>query len=151
MSHGTKIEGTEIDDRFDLNRFVRAQEAVFAQVLEELRAGAKRGHWIWFIFPQMKGLGHSPTADHFGIESLKEAEAYARHPLLGPRLVECTRLVNQVEGRTISQILGYPDDLKFRSSMTLFARAAPDSAVFNEALQKYFNGQPDPLTLELLR
>lgn len=140
-----------MNDPFDLNRFVSAQASVFPQVLAELRAGAKRSHWIWFIFPQMKGLGHSPTADHYGIGSFEEAAAYARHPLLGPRLVECTHLVNLVEGRTIHQILGSPDDLKFRSSMTLFARAAPDHTVFHEALQKYFNGQPDPLTLELLR
>jgi uncharacterized protein (DUF1810 family) len=141
---------TEIDDPFNLNRFVSAQAPVWSQVLTELRAGAKRSHWIWFIFPQMKGLGHSPTADHFGIGSLKEAEAYARHPLLGPRLIQCTQLVNFTQSRTINQILGSPDDLKFRSSMTLFARAAPDNTVFHDALKKYFNGQPDPLTLELL-
>lgn len=139
------------DDPFDLNRFVSAQDPMWSHVLAELRAGVKRSHWIWFIFPQMKGLGRSPTADHFGIGSLKEAGAYARHPLLGPRLVECTQLVNLIQGRTINQILGSPDDLKFRSSITLFARAAPDITVFNDALKKYFNGQPDPLTLELLR
>jgi uncharacterized protein (DUF1810 family) len=144
-------QGTEMDDPFNLNRFVSAQAPVWSQVLAELRAGAKRSHWIWFIFPQMKGLGHSPTADHFGIGSLNEAEAYARHPLLGPRLVECTQLVSLIQGRTINQILGSPDDLKFRSSMTLFARADSDNNVFHDALKKYFNGQPDPLTLELLR
>lgn len=140
-----------MDDPFNLNRFVSAQAPVWSQVLAELREGAKRSHWIWFIFPQMKGLGHSPTADRYGIGSLEEAEAYARHPLLGPRLVECTELVNLIQGREIHQILGSPDDLKFRSSMTLFARAAPDNTVFQEALKKYFNGQRDPLTLELLR
>jgi uncharacterized protein (DUF1810 family) len=139
-----------MEDNFNLNRFVIAQEPVFLQVLAELRAGAKRSHWIWFVFPQMKGLGHSSKADHFGIGTLEEAEAYARHPLLGARLVECTQLVNLIQGRTINQILGSPDDLKFRSSMSLFARAAPDITVFHDALKKYFNGQPDPLTLKLL-
>jgi uncharacterized protein (DUF1810 family) len=122
-----------------------------AEVLTELRAGHKRGHWIWFVFPQMKGLGHSQMSYEFGIGSLQEAQAYARHPILGPRLFQCTELVVQVEGRTIHQILGPPDDLKFRSSITLFTRAAPESLVFEQALDKYFNGQPDPLTLELLR
>jgi uncharacterized protein (DUF1810 family) len=142
-------------DPFNLDRFVSAQAAVYPQVLAELRAGSKRSHWIWFIFPQMKGLGHSSQSEYYGLGSLEEAEAYARHPQLGPRLLECTQLVNQVEGRDIDQILGSPDDLKFRSSMTLFSRAAPknvlDAIVFNEALKKYFNAEPDPLTLALLR
>jgi uncharacterized protein (DUF1810 family) len=140
-----------MEDPFDLDRFLSAQAAVFPQVLAELGAGSKRSHWIWFIFPQMKGLGHSPQSEYYGIGSLKEAAAYAHHPLLGPRLDECTRLVNLVEGRTIDRILGFPDDLKFRSSMTLFARAAPENPVFAEALTKYFAGQPDQVTLELLR
>jgi len=139
-----------MEDTFNLDRFVRAQAAVFAQVLAELRAGRKRSHWIWFIFPQVKGLGHSPQSDYYGIGSLEEAAAYLRHPLLGPRLVECTQLVNLVEGRTIREILGWPDDLKFRSSMTLFGRAAPENPVFQEALTKYFGGEPDSLTLELM-
>jgi uncharacterized protein (DUF1810 family) len=137
-------------DPFNLYRFVSAQAAVFPQVVAELIAGRKRGHWIWFIFPQMKGLGRSSQSEYYGIGSLEEAAAYARHPLLGPRLIECTQLVNQVEGRTISEILGPPDDLKFRSSMTLFARAAEDATVFNDALKKYFNGEADPLTLALI-
>jgi len=140
---------------FNLERFVSAQAAVYEQVFEELRAGEKRTHWIWFIFPQMKGLGHSPQANHFGIGSLEEAVAYLRHPLLGPRLAQCTRLVTLVEGRTIREILGSPDDLKFRSSMTLFARAASHAAIdptdFNDALKKYFGGEADSLTLDLLR
>jgi len=144
-----------ISDPFQLERFVNAQVQVFAQVLEELRAGSKRGHWIWFIFPQMKGLGHSPQSVHFGIGSLEEAAAYLRHPVLGPRLSRCTRLVNLVDGRAIQEILGPPDDLKFRSSMTLFARAAElaeaDPTAFNDALKKYFHGEDDPVTLELLR
>ena len=144
-----------MEDPFDLERFVSAQEPVFPQVLEELRSGSKRGHWIWFIFPQIKGLGHSPHSVFYGIGSPEEAVAYLRHPVLGPRLGRCTRLVTLVEGRKIREILGSPDDLKFRSSMTLFARAAVDAGVaptdFKDALKKYFNGEPDPLTLALLR
>jgi uncharacterized protein (DUF1810 family) len=142
-------------DPFDLERFVNAQAAVFPRVLEELQAGEKRSHWIWFIFPQMKGLGHSSQSEYYGIGSRQEAEAYLRHPVLGERLRQCTRLVTLVEGRAISRILGYPDDLKFCSSMTLFARAAEeaglDAADFNDALKKYFNGEGDPLTLAILR
>jgi uncharacterized protein (DUF1810 family) len=137
-------------DPYDLDRFLNAQSAVYPQVLAELGSGQKRSHWIWFIFPQMKGLGSSSHSQFYGIGSLAEAAAYLRHPVLGPRLEECTRLVIQVQKRPIYQILGSPDDLKFRSSMTLFARTAPDAKVFDEALQKYFAGQPDPLTLELL-
>jgi uncharacterized protein (DUF1810 family) len=139
-----------MDDPFDLGRFLNAQAGVFPQVLAELGAGQKRSHWIWFIFPQIKGLGFSSHSQFYGIGSLEEAAAYWRHPVLGPRLEQCTRLVNQVEKRAINQILGSPDDLKFRSSMTLFSRAAPEAGLFNEALQKYFAGLPDPLTLELL-
>ncbi len=143
-----------IDDPFKLERFLSAQSDVFEQVLDELHAGQKRTHWIWFIFPQMKGLGRSSQANYFGIGSLEEAVAYLRHPVLGARLVQCTRLVKHIEGRTIRQILGSPDDLKFRSSMTLFAHAAAHAAVdatnFNGALKKYFNGEPDPLTASLL-
>jgi uncharacterized protein (DUF1810 family) len=138
-------------DPFDLARFLNAQAGVYPQVLAELRAGQKHSHWIWFIFPQMKGLGSSSHAHFYGIGSLEEAAAYWRHPVLGSRLEECTRLVNQIEKRPIQQILGYPDDLKFRSSMTLFSRAAPEATVFTDALQKYFCGEADPLTLELLR
>ena len=139
-----------MEDIYDLGRFVNAQAAVYPQVVAELQAGEKRSHWIWFIFPQIKGLGRSPMAELYAIASLAEAQAYARHPLLGPRLHECTRLVNEVEGRTIHQILGNPDNLKFRSSMTLFARAAPANPLFQQALDKYFAGQPDSLTLQLL-
>jgi len=137
-------------DPFDLDRFLSAQASVYGQVLTELRAGQKRSHWIWFIFPQMKGLGSSSHAHFYGIGSLEEAAAYWRHPVLGSRLQECTRLVNQVEKRTIEQILGYPDDLKFRSSMTLFSHASEGADVFTHALDKYFAGQPDPVTIELL-
>jgi uncharacterized protein (DUF1810 family) len=143
-------EKTAMEDPFNLDRFVVAQNSVLPQVLDELRAGEKRGHWIWFIFPQMKGLGHSTLSFQFGIGSLEEAIAFWRHPVLGPRLEQCTLLVNLVEKQPIHEILGSPDDLKFRSSMTLFARAAPDTTVFKDALKKYFGGETDPLTLELL-
>jgi uncharacterized protein (DUF1810 family) len=140
-----------MQDAFNLDRFVSAQSGVYAQVLAELSEGRKRSHWIWFIFPQMKGLGRSAQSEYYGIGSLAEASAYARHPLLGARLIECTQLVNRVEGRTIGEILGSPDDLKFRSAMTLFSRAAEEATVFDEALAKYFHGEGDPLTLKLLR
>jgi uncharacterized protein (DUF1810 family) len=137
-------------DPYDLRRFVDAQAPVFEQVRAELREGRKRSHWMWFVFPQIAGLGHSEMARRYAISSRQEAEAYLRHPVLGPRLRECTRLVTRVDGRTIGQIFGAPDDMKFRSSMTLFARSSADSAVFDEALRKYFEGQPDAATLERL-
>lgn len=137
-------------DPFDLDRFLNAQAGVYPQVLAELHAGRKLSHWIWFIFPQMKGLGQSSHSEFYGIGSLSEARAYLGHPVLGPRLEECTILVTQVQKKPIEQILGYPDDLKFRSSMTLFSRAATDSRIYNDALDKYFAGRPDKLTLELL-
>ena len=139
-----------MEDPFDLDRFVSAQAAMYPQVLAELQAGEKRSHWIWFIFPQMKGLGHSSMSEFYGIGSLEEARAYLRHPVLGPRLEECTLLVNVIEKRSIEHILGFPDDLKFRSSMTLFAIAVPENDLFNDALKKCFNGEPDPKTVELL-
>lgn len=134
----------------DLERFVQAQAPVFDQVLRELRAGRKTTHWMWFVFPQIQGLGHSPMARRYAISSRAEAEAYLSHPLLGARLRECTRLVNEVAGRGIEEIFGYPDDLKFRSCMTLFAHATDDDPVFRQALARYFGGQEDPLTLERL-
>jgi uncharacterized protein (DUF1810 family) len=133
-----------------LDRFVQAQEPVIGRVLEELRGGRKTSHWMWFVFPQIQGLGSSATARHFAIASLAEADSYLRHPLLGPRLRECARLVNEVEGRSIEDIFGYPDYLKFRSSMTLFAHATADNQVFVDALRKYFGGADDPLTLDRL-
>ncbi len=137
-------------DPFDLQRFVNAQNPVYEDVCAELRNGRKRGHWMWFIFPQLRGLGSSTMATAFGISSRQEAAAYLDHPVLGPRLRECTRLANLVEERTINQIFGYPDDMKFRSSMTLFAGVAPDKQIFKDALDKYFGGEPDQLTLERL-
>jgi len=136
-------------DPFDLERFVQAQETVYSRVVAELREGRKRSHWMWFIFPQIAGLGQSAMAQRYAIGSLEEAKAYLQHPVLGPRLGECTRLVNAIEGRTIEAIFGYPDDLKFRSSMTLFA-AAGGEQIFAEALDKYFGGAPDPLTIQQL-
>src|SRR6188474_2984892 len=115
-----------MQDPYGLDRFVTAQDPVFEQVRAELRAGRKRTHWMWFVFPQMQGLGHSPMAQKYAIVSREEASAYLEHPVLGPRLRECTKLVNRVEGRTLNQIFGYPDDLKFRSSMSLFAGATAD-------------------------
>jgi uncharacterized protein (DUF1810 family) len=137
-------------DPFNLQRFVDAQVPVYDQVLRELQAGRKRSHWSWFIFPQLKGLGSSPMATRYAIGSLAEAQAYMAHPVLGPRLEACVALVNQVEGRSAEAILGPPDDLKFRSCVTLFSQAAPDRSVFQDALDKYFAGEPDPRTLERL-
>ena len=138
------------EDTFDLRRFVDAQEMVIRSVLAELRDGRKRSHWMWFVFPQISGLGSSPMARRYAIGSLDEARAFLGHDVLGPRLVECTGLVNAVHGRSIEQILGRPDDLKFRSSMTLFARADPASAIFRDALVRYYGGAEDPATLEQL-
>ena len=135
---------------YDLQRFVEAQAPVYEQVSAELRSGRKRTHWIWFVFPQIEGLGKSATAQHFAIASLEEARAYMAHPVLGPRLRECTQWVNETQGRSIEQIFGHPDNLKFRSSMTLFAHATEDNGVFLQALSKYFGGEFDPLTLERL-
>ncbi|ORA84652.1 DUF1810 domain-containing protein [Mycobacterium malmoense] len=137
-------------DPFDLNRFVRAQAPVYRGVVEELRGGRKRGHWMWFVFPQLSGLGSSPMADRYGISGLDEARAYLRHDLLGPRLRECARLVNGVQGRSAAEIFGSPDDLKLRSSMTLFARAADDNEDFTALLDRYYDGREDPLTVARL-
>jgi uncharacterized protein (DUF1810 family) len=139
-----------VNDLHNLERFVQAQAGVFEQVCSELRQGRKRSHWMWFVFPQIKGLGNSATAQLYAISSCEEAEAYLQHSLLGPRLLECTRLVTQVEGRSIEEILGFPDNLKFRSSMTLFAHAARDKRIFLEALSKYFGGEFDARTVERL-
>ncbi|HLY63202.1 MAG TPA: DUF1810 domain-containing protein [Terriglobia bacterium] len=138
-------------DPFNLQRFVDAQDRVFTQVCSELRSGSKRSHWMWFIFPQIKGLGYSAVSVKYSISSLEEARAYLDHPNLGPRLRECTRLVNQIEGRSIEDIFGYPDHLKFHSSITLFAHAAPEDQVFQQALEKFFQGESDQLTLDRLR
>jgi uncharacterized protein (DUF1810 family) len=138
------------DDPFDLRRFVDAQAAVYDTVLDELRAGRKRSHWMWFVFPQLRGLGRSPTAVRFSISSLDEARAYLAHEVLGPRLRECTRLVAAIDGRTAVEVFGWPDDMKLRSSMTLFAHAADDNADFVDVLAKYYGGQEDAATLTRL-
>jgi len=139
-----------MDDPHNLQRFVEAQAPVIDRVRAELSEGRKRSHWMWFIFPQIAGLGSSPMARRYAISSLAEARAYLAHPVLGTRLEDCARLVLAVEGSTASDILGWPDDMKFRSSMTLFAEAAPDNPVFAEALDKYFDGEPDAQTLNRL-
>lgn len=136
-------------DPFDLERFIRAQDPVFRDVLAELARGRKQSHWMWFVFPQVAGLGFSTMSQRYAIGSRAEAAAYLAHPVLGLRLIQCTRLVLAVDGRTINAILGAPDDAKFRSSITLFG-AVSDEAVFDEALAKYFAGERDDATLEIL-
>jgi uncharacterized protein (DUF1810 family) len=138
------------DDPFDLQRFVEAQAPVYERVRAELRNGRKQSHWMWFIFPQIAGLGHSPMAQRFAISSLREAQAYLRHAVLGPRLLECTALLLQVEGKSAHAILGSPDDMKFRSCMTLFARAAPEEPAFRAAIDQYFGGAEDQSTVARL-
>jgi uncharacterized protein (DUF1810 family) len=134
-----------------LERFVKAQEGIYPRALGELKAGKKQSHWMWFIFPQIAGLGHSAMAQMYAIPSLDEARAYLAHPLLGARLRECYRAVMAVEGKTVHQIFGSPDDLKFRSSLTLFAQAAPDEPLFQDLLEKYYDGDADELTFQKLR
>ena len=137
-------------DEYNLQRFLDAQDQVYDEVIGELRAGRKSSHWMWFIFPQITGLGHSGMAEKFAITSLEEAKAYLQHPVLGPRLKECTQLVLNVEGHSAEQIFGYPDNLKFRSCLTLLMAATTDNKVFNDALLKYFDGKPDTVTLDIL-
>jgi len=144
------MRSTDQLDAFNLPRFVQAQDPVFERVQEELSAGQKRRHWMWFIFPQLAGLGGSEMSRYFAIRSEKEAVAYLAHPLLGPRLRTCTQLVLNVKQRSITEIFGHPDDLKFHSSMTLFAQIAPDDSLFHRALEQYFHGIPDDWTLSLL-
>ena len=134
-------------DAFDLHRFVDAQEPVYEEALLELRHGRKRTHWMWFVFPQLASLGSSATAKHFGLHSVEEARAYLHHPVLGARLRECCEAVLAVEGRSAHEIFGSPDDLKWRSCLTLFELAAPGEPVFARCLEKYYAGERDPLTL----
>jgi uncharacterized protein (DUF1810 family) len=138
-----------MEDPYDLERFVEAQEGTFEQACAELRRGRKTGHWIWFIFPQMRGLGMSAMSERYGIGSLAEAKAYLAHPVLGPRLREISEIVLGIEGRTVEEIFGWPDDRKLRSSMTLFAMASGDDRVFVDVLAKYFGGERDERTLGL--
>lgn len=138
------------EDPYNLQRFVTAQSDCYEQVSAELSEGHKQSHWMWFIFPQLRGLGHSVMSRMYSISSLQEAEAYLEHPILGSRLRHCTQLVMAIESRSIEEIFGSPDDAKFRSSMSLFAHTAAENKIFKDALQKYFAGKPDRLTIERL-
>ena len=137
-------------DPYDIQRFVDAQAPIIDQAVAELEAGRKRSHWMWFVFPQIAGLGASAMAQRYALHSLDEANTYLAHDRLGPRLGHCTDLVNRVEGRSIAAIFGSPDDMKFRSSMTLFSRAAPEDERYRMALARYFGGEPDRATLDRL-
>jgi uncharacterized protein (DUF1810 family) len=139
-----------MEDSFNLQRFVNAQTPVYSQAIAELREGRKRSHWMWFVFPQIAGLGRSETARFFAISRAEEARAYLAHPVLGPRLRECCRLVNAITGRSAHEIFGDPDDLKFHSCLTLFAEVSAEEGEFRAGLQKYFAGRPDRPTLERL-
>jgi uncharacterized protein (DUF1810 family) len=143
-------DANRFDDLYDLSRFVQAQRDDFEQALSEIKNGKKRTHWMWYIFPQIEGLGSSPTARHYSIKSLEEAKAYLDHPILGARLRVCAEAVLRVEGQSASQILGSPDDLKLRSSATLFACVSPPGSVFERVLEKYYEGKRDQATLRLL-
>lgn len=144
------MNGTAIPDSFDLARFVAAQEPAYARALAEIRAGDKRSHWMWFVFPQLAGLGSSAMAQRYAIGGLAEAEAYLAHPLLGPRLRECSEALLRLNGKSAHEIFGSPDDWKLHSSMTLFAQAAPSPSVFQQVLGMYFAGRPDARTLVIL-
>jgi len=138
------------EDPYNLNRFLSAQEGVYERALAELKDGQKRTHWMWFIFPQIDELGYSPTARHYSIKSLEEARQYLNHPVLGKRLFECTEAVVALKGGSLSEIFGYPDDLKFKSSMTLFEKIAGPGSVFSSALERCCHGERDAATLRLL-
>jgi uncharacterized protein (DUF1810 family) len=138
------------DDPYDLKRFLTAQEGVYEQALAELKVGRKRTHWMWFIFPQIDGLGYSPTAKRYSIKSREEGQQYLNHPVLGKRLVECTEAVLALKGGSVSEIFGYPDDMKFKSSMTLFEKIAGPGSVFPIAIDRYCHGERDAATLRLL-
>jgi uncharacterized protein (DUF1810 family) len=137
-------------DRYNLSRFISAQEATYETALAELRSGQKRSHWMWFIFPQIRGLGRTSTSEYYSIKSEEEARQYLSHPILGARLLECAEAVWALEGRSASQIFGFPDDLKLKSSMTLFAQITEPGSVFARVLGKFFAGKPDEKTLEIL-
>lgn len=137
-------------DPFDLDRFVRAQQGDYDRALAEIKQGQKRSHWMWYIFPQIDGLGSSPTAKRYAIRSAAEADAYLQHPVLGSRLAECAEAALRVPGKSARDVFGSPDDLKLRSSATLFAAVSPEGSVFHRLLERYFEGEPDPKTLRLL-
>jgi len=138
------------DDPYDLRRFIQAQAAIYPQALAEIRRGRKASHWMWYVFPQIEGLGFSETTQRYSIKSIDEAEEYLRHPVLGPRLVECAEAALQVEGRSAYEIFGSPDDQKLQSCATLFASVSPAGSVFHQLLEKYFRCQGDAKTLQLL-
>jgi len=147
----TSTTGTNPNpDPFDLSRFLAAQDPIYPGALSEIRSGRKRTHWMWFVFPQAIGLGTSHTAQHYAIRSMDEARAYLAHPTLGHRLRECTETLLRARGKSASEIFGHPDDVKLRSSMTLFASVAEEDSAFEEVLQRYFGGKPDPLTLQFI-
>ena len=146
-----KANAEQEGDPFDLQRYVDAQADVFDRALAELRAGSKESHWMWFIFPQLAGLGHSPTARRYALRDLDEARAYLQHAVLGPRLLECCRCLLAIRAKSATEILGYPDDLKLNSSMTLFSLVDGAPAEFGRVIAQYYSGQPDTRTLELLR
>ncbi|HYA85586.1 MAG TPA: DUF1810 domain-containing protein [Nitrospirota bacterium] len=146
----TENDPTGREDPFGLSRFIRAQDEVYHHVITELKNGTKRTHWMWFIFPQIDGLGHSQTAEYYAIKSIDEARSYLNHPILGSRLIECTKAVLTIEGRSASEIFGYPDNLKLKSSMTLFASVTDPDSLFVRVLSKYFQGERDIRTLQLL-
>lgn len=139
-----------MSEPFDLERFVTAQNSVYDAVLTELRSGCKRSHWMWFVFPQLAALGRSATAQRYGISGLAEGRAYLAHPVLGRRLRECSRLVAAIDGRSAEEVFGFPDNLKLRSSMTLFAHCGEDRADFDAVLQKFYGGEEDPATVDLI-
>ena len=141
----------DTDDPYALGRFVQAQETSYDQALAEIRAGRKHSHWMWYVFPQFEGLGFSETSRRYSIKSVAEAEAYLKHPVLGPRLLECAEALLAVEGRSAHDIFGSPDDLKLRSCATLFAHVSPAGSEFERLLDKYFEGEPDEKTLRLMR
>jgi len=143
-------EASDINDPHDLNRFVEAQEGDYENALAEIRSGRKRSHWMWYVFPQFQGLGFSSTSRRYAIKSLAEARAYLNHPVLGPRLLECVEAALSIEGRSAHDIFGSPDDMKLRSCATLFAHVSPAGSVFHRLLDKYFMGQQDDKTLQLL-
>jgi uncharacterized protein (DUF1810 family) len=141
---------TPMNDPLDLSRFLSAQEGIYASALAELRRGQKSSHWMWFIFPQVEGLGHSSTSRYYSIKNMDEACAYLSHPALGPRLVQCAETLLEIKGRTAQEIFDFPDDVKLKSSMTLFAYVAGPGSVFTQVLEKYFDGKQDERTQELL-
>jgi uncharacterized protein (DUF1810 family) len=145
------MEPSNRSDPFDLARFTQAQDGVWTAVREELQAGRKQTHWMWFVFPQLADLGRSAAAKHYGLSGLEEARAYLAHPVLGARLRETCQLLLALQGRSATEIFGAVDAMKLRSSLTLFAAVAPQDEVFAACLQRYFDGEPDPLTLEQLR